>query len=174
MGDGLTFRSVRLSDVPVLQAWDREDHVAEATGDPIFNAFDWSDEIGKEVDWREMVIAETADRRPVGFVQMIDCREEETHYWGDGPENEWGLDIWLGDKADIGQGYGRQIMTYALSRCFDHHHAKTVLVDPLSNNQDAHRFYEALGFEFIGPRQFGPDHCHIYAMTKSVWQKKET
>ena len=64
----LTFRPVTSSDVPLLIQWDAEDHVASAAGDPIFNSFDWEEEIRKNPPWREMYMAETHDGISIGYM----------------------------------------------------------------------------------------------------------
>ncbi|WP_202951049.1 hypothetical protein [Fortiea contorta] len=43
-------------------------------------------ELDRTPDWREQLIAEIAGRA-IGFIQIIDPAREESHYWGDVPEN---------------------------------------------------------------------------------------
>ena len=51
-------------------------------------------------------------------IQIIDPALEESHYWGDVPENLRAIDIWIGEETDLGKGYGTQMMQLALARCF--------------------------------------------------------
>jgi catechol 2,3-dioxygenase-like lactoylglutathione lyase family enzyme len=62
-----------------------------------------------------------------------------------------------------------------LARCFADTAVEAVLVDPLAVNVRAHRFYERLGFRFVGPRTFGADACSVYRLERSEYlQQIET
>ena len=78
----MLLRKANPADLPLLRLWDEAPHVAETAGDPDWNDWDWENQLGRDVPWREMLIAE-ADGRPVGFVQLIDPGREESRYWGD-------------------------------------------------------------------------------------------
>jgi aminoglycoside 6'-N-acetyltransferase len=157
----IELRPMRVDDVEHLERWDEDPDVAASGGGDDW--YDWPLELSRgEFDWREFLIAEE-DGRPVGFVQLIDAREEESHYWGDDvPAGAWAIDIWIGSPADRGRGLGGEMMRLALARCFDDHGAAEVLIDPLVSNEGALRFYERLGFEFVEERDFGDDHCRVY------------
>ena len=51
-------------------------------------------------------------------VEVIDPADEESHYWGEIERNLRAIDIWIGEEADLGRGYGTQMMALALDRCF--------------------------------------------------------
>jgi RimJ/RimL family protein N-acetyltransferase len=51
------------------------------------------------------------------------------------------IDIWIGEESDLGRGYGTEMMRLALDRCFADQAVKAVLLDPLTRNTRAHRFY---------------------------------
>jgi aminoglycoside 6'-N-acetyltransferase len=152
---------MQLDDVEHLERWDEDPDVAASGGESDW--YDWPIELARgELPWREFLVAEE-DGRPVGFVQLIDAREEESHYWGDDvPAGAWAIDIWIGSPADRGRGIGAEMMREALDRCFTAHDASEVVIDPLASNTRAIAFYERLGFEFVGPRDFDDDHCHVY------------
>lgn len=128
----------------------------------------WEIELGRHPDWREQLIAE-ADGRPIGFLQIIDPVREESHYWGEVEENLRAVDIWIGEAADLGRGYGTAMMRLALARCFADPQVVAVLVDPLASNTRAHRFYERLGFRFVERRRFGADECCVYRLERADW-----
>jgi aminoglycoside 6'-N-acetyltransferase len=161
----IELRPMRLDDVEHLERWDEDPDVAASGGDDDW--YDWPLELSRgEFDWREFLIAEE-DGRPVGFVQLIDASEEESHYWGDDvPAGAWAIDIWIGAPEDRGRGLGAEMMRLALARCFDRHCASEVLIDPLASNEGALRFYERLGFEFVEERDFGGDHCRVYRLPR--------
>jgi aminoglycoside 6'-N-acetyltransferase len=123
-------------------------------------------ELGHSPGWREQLIAEVAGR-PVGSVQIIDPALEESHYWGNVPLGLRAIDIWIGEEADLGKGYGTEMMRLALARCFKDPAVFAVHVDPLASNVRAHRFYERLGFLFVERRRFGEDECVVYRLERS-------
>jgi aminoglycoside 6'-N-acetyltransferase len=162
----MILRTATLSDLPLLQAWDGKPHVIAASGAD--DSFDWLNEIPREVDWRELLIGQL-DGRPIGFIQIIDPADEETHYWGEVEADLRAIDIWIGEESDLGQGYGSRMMRLALDRCFAPPAVKAVIIDPLVSNIRAHRFYERLGFRRIDRRMFGDDDCLVYRLERTAF-----
>jgi aminoglycoside 6'-N-acetyltransferase len=159
------------ADAPLLHAWDAKQHVIDASGDPCANAWDWDYEIPRNVAWRELLIAEEAGR-PIGFIQLIDPHEEETRYWGDCAPNLRALDIWIGDEADLGRGFGAEMMRLAIARCFADPTVAAILIDPLASNTRAHRFYQRLGFRLLEQRTFlDVDECAVYRLERADWMR---
>lgn len=156
-------RTATLADVPLLAYWDTKPHVQAATGDD--DVADWSVEVSADPRWQQVLIAET-DGRPVGVVQIIDPRNETTHYWGEVAANLRAIDIWIGEEADLGQGFGTQMMEVALGMCFESPEVTGVLIDPLESNVRAQRFYAGLGFKVVGPRRFGSDQCLVMRLDR--------
>ena len=154
----VVLRNAVLADAPILRRWDEEPHVLAS--DPN-DDWQWETELGREVDWREQLVAEV-DGRPIGFVQIIDPAREDSRYWGDVAPNLRAVDLWIGEAGCLGKGYGTQMMRLALARCFADPAVEAVLVDPLATNVRAHRFYERVGFRFVERRRFGQDDCFVY------------
>lgn len=102
-------------DLALLRYWDTKPHVVAARGND--DSPDWETELLRSPDWDESLIAES-DGRPIGIVQIIDPARDETHYWGDVEAGLRAIDIWIGEEADLGRGYGTRIMRLALERCF--------------------------------------------------------
>ena len=150
------------SDALLLRRWDEAPHVVAS--DPN-DDWGWESELARSPDWREQLIAEV-DGRPVGFLQIIDPAREESRYWGEIGDNLRAIDLWIGDAADLGRGYGTRIMGLALERCFADPAVRAVLIDPLASNTAAHRFYERLGFRFVERRRFGADDCFVYRLER--------
>ena len=140
----MKLRPVTSSDIPLLQYWDSQPHVIEASGDDM--PWDWGQELATDPDWRDLVIAEVAEK-PIGVMQIIVPAEEETHYWGDVAAGLRAIDIWIGEEAYIGRGFGAQMMGLALQMCFGEYGADAVLIDPLVGNTRALRFYERSGYD---------------------------
>jgi aminoglycoside 6'-N-acetyltransferase len=163
----MRLRPATLADVDLLRHWDEQPHVVDS--DPN-DDWEWERELAYAPDWREQLIAEVDDR-PIGVVQIIDPAGEETHYWGECPPNLRAVDIWIGEQADLGRGLGTQMMRLALDRCFADPAVEAVIIDPLTSNTRARRFYERLGFYFVEYRRFGQDDCAVYRLDRSQWQR---
>jgi aminoglycoside 6'-N-acetyltransferase len=164
----VTLRYATPADLAVLRHWDEQPHVIAA--DPN-DDWEWETELRRSPSWRQQLIAELDGRR-IGFIQIIDPEQEETHYWGDISSGFRAIDIWIGESSDLGKGYGTQMMQLALDRCFADPEVTAVLVDPLYGNAGARRFYERLGFRPTKPRRFGDDECVVYRLDRADWERK--
>ena len=72
--------------------------------------------------------------------------------------------------AQAQAGGGRCAATRAaLRRCVTVHRATAVLLDPLSTNSRACRFYERLGFQLLGVRRLGDDDCCVYRLGRDEY-----
>ncbi|MEM7427943.1 MAG: GNAT family N-acetyltransferase [Pseudomonadota bacterium] len=162
----MLMRKATLDDLALLQYWDGKPHVISAGGDGDW--FDWPKELAVDPPWREMLIAES-EGRPIGIVQIIDPAEEDTRYWGDVEPDLRAIDIWIGEESDLGRGYGTQMMTLALARCFAPPEVSAVLIDPLMSNKRAQNFYRRMGFEDAGPRVFDADECLVMRISRQRW-----
>lgn len=161
----ILLRKATLDDYSLLQHWDKQPHVIDSNPNDQWN---WKAELQRDDDWQEMYIAEL-DGRPLGFIQIIDPAREETHYWGEIEENCRAIDIWIGNKKDLGKGYGTKMMNLAIERCFSNPKVHTIWIDPLESNKDAIRFYKRLRFKFVEKRRFGEDECAVYQLKREDW-----
>ena len=166
---GISLRPVTPDDVPLLRHWDEQPHVLESGVED----WDWELESWRDPDWRDWLIAEVADR-PIGFMQIIDPRLEDTHYWGDVPANLRAIDIWIGEPDMLGQGYGSEMMSLAIDYVFSNPATTGILIDPLARNERAHRFYQRLGFVFVERRQFDEDDCFVFELDRAAWPVSKT
>jgi aminoglycoside 6'-N-acetyltransferase len=162
----IELRPMRLDDVGLLVRWDDDPDVAAALGGRSADWYDWPSELARDVPWRELLIAEQ-DGRPIGFVQLIDVVEEESHYWGDADPGTWALDIWIGSPDDRGRGLGTQVMRAAVARVFQHAGSTMVVIDPQVTNRRAIEFYRRLGFEPVGERDFDDDRCLVMRLLRA-------
>ena len=132
--------------------------------------WEWETELLRAPAWREQLIAQL-NGKDIGFIQIIDPAEEDTHYWGETIEkNLRAIDIWIGEADYLGKGYGTQIMQITLARCFENPQVTAVLIDPITANAKAIRFYERVGFEFLEYRRFGEDDCAVMKLPREKWQ----
>ena len=170
----IELRPASKADIPHLERWDQQPHVIRATSDDpnadtAFEDADWSEELAAQDQYNQFFIAEI-DGRPIGAIQMIDPRNEPTHYWGDIEPGLRALDIWIGEREMLGQGYGTQMMTTTINICFSHPDVTAIVIDPLASNHDAHRFYQRLGFQPVGRRIFGKDDCLVHRLERNDWK----
>ncbi|TRX52025.1 acetyltransferase [Fulvivirga sp. M361] len=167
--DIITLRQATIQDLDLLSYWDEQPHVIASDPD---DDWDWDVELRRYPSWREQLVAEL-ERRPIGFIQIIDPALEDTHYWGKVPPNLRAIDIWIGLEQDLGKGYGTQMMCLALDRCFATLEVTSVWIDPLATNIKAIRFYERIGFKFVEPRRFGMQDCMIYRFDREDWEQNK-
>jgi len=165
----IRFRHASINDLQLLQHWDRQQHVIDCDPD---DDWEWKKELNSNPEWREQLIAEL-DGEPIGFVQIIDPYQEETHYWGEVDQNLRAIDIWIGQKDNLNRGYGTEMMRLALNKCFTEKEVNGVLIDPLKSNTIAHRFYKRLGFHFVEERCFESSTCFVFFLSQSNWLKNQ-
>ncbi len=161
----ITLRQASIEDLATLQHWDQQQHNIDA--DPN-DDWEWETELLRRPPWRAQLIAEL-NGTPLGFLQIIDPLEEETHYWGSVPPNRRAIDIWIGEADNLGKGYGTIMMKLALERCFADEKVEAILIDPLVSNKRACRFYEKMGFTFVERRRFGEDDCYVYQLDRAAY-----
>lgn len=162
----LALRPATLADVSLLRHWDKQPQVVAAGVED----WGWKVELARTPAWREQLIAEL-NGRPIGFIQIIDPAQEDSHYWGDVPDHLRAIDIWIGEPTELGKGYGTTMMRLALARCFANPQVTAVLIDPLTSNTRAHRFYQRLGFKFLEHRRLGDGDCSVYCLDRPTWSE---
>lgn len=166
----MRLRRATPEDRELLELWDEAPHVKAAVGEDD-GSLDWAVELARDVPWRELLIAEEAGRA-IGMLQIIDPAEEETHYWGDVEANLRAIDIWIGEAADLGRGFGTRMMQLAIARCFARPEVTAILIDPLESNVRAIRFYGRLGFAPVGPRVFETETCLVMRLGRGGWERR--
>jgi aminoglycoside 6'-N-acetyltransferase len=159
----MKLRPANVHDLETLLFWDTQPHVIDSDPNDDWN---WEVELKRNPEWREQLIAETDEGRPIGFIQIIDPLLEESHYWGDVEPNKRAIDIWIGLAQDLNKGYGTEMMNLAIERCFQHPEVNEIIIDPLKSNTKAHRFYKRLGFEFVEERKLNEDVCFIFSLKR--------
>ena len=161
----IKLREATIKDLETLKHWDQQPHVIQS--DPN-DDWHWEIELLQKHAWRELLIAEIYGT-PIGFIQIIDPAVEETHYWGKIASGYRAIDIWIGESTELSKGYGTIMMKEALGRCFLDPEVHSVLIDPLSSNTRAIRFYERLGFCYLEDRRFGDDDCKVFILKRTEW-----
>jgi aminoglycoside 6'-N-acetyltransferase len=171
----LSFRPMVREDIPQLQAWLQEPHVAE-----------WWDDAAETIEGVEAKYAPRIDSgqpvepwimeiegEAVGFVQWY--RVEAAPEWFPGvdiPPGTVGFDIAIGDPDYVGQGHGRHLILE-----FVHHVLRPaaptsteVWIDPNPRNVRAVRAYRAAGFVDTGIDLPDPDApTEVRRLMKMSW-----
>ena len=166
-------RPARAADIPVLCKWDNEPHVIQATSSSgtVVQDDDWEDELAPRDDGTSHWIGQVGDT-PIGVMQIIDPARERTHYWGECENNLRAIDIWIGEKEFLNKGFGSRMYLWAISECFAPDEVTAIVIDPLSNNEAAHRFYKRFGFQFVEQRLFDDDSdCFVFRLERKHWEQ---
>ncbi len=164
MKASIRFRNATIADLELLRFWDEQPHVIASDPNDYWG---WEEDLSTpQPFWREQLIAEL-EEEPVGFVQIIDPFHEESHYWGKVAKNLRAIDIWIGEKHNLGKGYGTQMMRMAIERCFGNPEITGIIIDPLISNTRAIKFYKKLGFRFKEYRTFENDECMVLELKRS-------
>jgi aminoglycoside 6'-N-acetyltransferase len=170
----IVLRPVVTADIRWFDLWDHDPHVIAASTDKpdatiAFEGAEWADEFAQQDEYSRYYIAEL-DGRPIGAMQIIDPHMEGTHYWEEIGANLRAIDIWIGDPADRGKGYGETMMRLACVLCFADAAVTAIVIDPLYTNTRAHAFYQRLGFEPTHRQIFGgSDDCLVHRLTRATW-----
>lgn len=165
----VSLRPATLADAPILAEWDRQPHVIACSSDDpeaeVAFGSDWAEEIADSAYELTYVMAEV-EGQPVGVMAVCDPHTEPTHYWGEIEPGLRAIDIWIGQSEWLNQGVGTQMMRQMIDRCFAELDVTAIVIDPLNNNTDAHRFYRRLGFRDVGRRMFENDDCLVMRLEK--------
>lgn len=172
----IVLRPMTSADVPLLDRWDQQPHVIYATSDDpdqtkAFGDTYWPDELARVGPDYQYYIAELRGRA-IGALQIIDPHTEPTHYWGAIEPNLRAIDIWIGSADDLSHGYGTDMMRQAFRMCFADPSVTAIVIDPLTSNTRAHRFYQRLGFVAEDRRLFGDDDCLVHRLTRETWKAR--
>lgn len=161
----MILRDATIDDLDTLQWWDEQAHIIEA-GPPTYK---WARELKRKPEWREQLIAEQQDEA-IGFVQILDPSGDPNQYWGNNVSRKMrAIQIWIGESYNLNRGYGSTIMNMVLERCFDDDMVNELVVDPLSTNAKAHRFYTRLGFKYMETKKFGEDLCYVMKLKRASY-----
>ncbi|MEO1066752.1 MAG: GNAT family N-acetyltransferase [Pseudomonadota bacterium] len=168
----ITFNPVVHADLPLLQDW--------------LESEEWRTWWGQPDEERQMIVDMIEGRdsskpflfsvanRPVGYIQYWFVDDWSREPWlSDAP---WlsavpgyiGVDLSIGDKADMSAGLGSAALTQFCRQLRSEGHEK-ILIDPDINNQRAIRAYQKAGFQPISALKDKTDDClimHFQALTE--------
>lgn len=158
----LSFRPLRRDDLPLLQGWLAQPHVARWWGDPPESLAEIEDKYLARVEDQGHVApwVMEVEGEPVGWVQWYRVADEAEWFPHLAiPTGTVGVDLAIGDPDHVGRGLGRRLLLE-----FVHHvvraaapDAPEVWIDPDPRNEAALCCYRAAGFVDTGVDLPDPD-----------------
>ncbi|MDO8396792.1 MAG: GNAT family N-acetyltransferase [Bradyrhizobium sp.] len=134
------FRPMTAADLPLVQRWLRELHVAEWWHDP--EAFEFvSGDLGHP-DMAQFIV--TLDGRPFAYLQCYRMSEWHSGF-GPQPAGTRGIDQFIGEADMMGRGHGSAFVSTFIEELLRNGTPRVVL-DPRPTNPRAIRAYEKAGF----------------------------
>jgi RimJ/RimL family protein N-acetyltransferase len=144
----VSFRPLAAADLPLLYEWLRRPHVSRWWGRP---------ESLSEVEQDFLPLTEAAsttrcyvallDRRPLGFTQSYVVAGAGDGWWEEETDSgARGIDQFLAEADDLGQGLGRRMIECFVDRLFLDPTVTKVQTDPAPDNERAIRCYARAGF----------------------------
>lgn len=149
----IEFKLVENQDLPLIHSWLQQPYVKKWFS---HEALPWQqfltfrDEIKNYFgDGKEYLVQH--HNHPFGYIRYYDA-----HLWPEGtgqvdPEGTYGIDLYIGDEAYLGKGFGRAMLTQFIKEIIKEQHEsgnpiKKIVVDPEVENIAAIKTYLNLGF----------------------------
>ena len=117
------------------------------------------------------MIAEVAGL-PIGFLQIIEPAREENHYLGQRASDLRAIDIWIGNEAYIGRGFGKKMGEVVARLCFADKMVNAILIDPIAPNKKTRSFCKELVCHLVEYLHFSIVECVVYRLERSVWMNR--
>lgn len=134
------FRPMTEADLPLVQRWLREPHVAEWWHDP--EAFEFVSGDLDHPDMAQFIV--TLAGRPFAYLQCYRMGEWHSGF-GPQPAGTRGIDQFIGEADMMGQGHGSAFVKAFIDELLENGVPRIVL-DPRPTNPRAIRAYEKAGF----------------------------
>jgi aminoglycoside 6'-N-acetyltransferase len=136
-----TFTRLAAEDLPLVNAWIRQPHVAKWWLDDGEIADIVADRDGDTVPY----LVRLAGKK-LGYLQ---CTKLEPRVRG--------IDQFIGEPEMVGRGHGSAFIRLFCDRLFDANSADAITTDPDPRNGRAVRAYAKAGFQPVGPRSEPPN-----------------
>lgn len=140
MASPYVFRPMTAADLPLVQRWLMEPHVAEWWHDP--ETFEF---VSGDLDHHDMAqFIVTLDGRPFAYLQCYRMSDWDACF-GPQPEGTRGIDQFIGETDMMGRGHGSAFVKTFIEELLSSGIPRVVL-DPKPTNPRAIRAYEKAGF----------------------------
>jgi len=138
------FRPMTADDMPLVQRWLAEPHVAEWWHDPETLEF-----VSGDLDHHDLAqFIVSLDGRPFAYLQCYQIGDWHVSF-GPQPEGTRGLDQFIGEADMLECGHGSTFIGTFIDQLFARGVPRMV-IDPRPDNPRAIRAYEKAGFEKVG------------------------
>lgn len=151
VGHALTFRSLALSDMPLMHRWFNKPHVKQ-----FYSLRTWTEQeviqkLAPYINGEKPVSGYVGyqDDRPIAYVQTVKISDypwPDQEFSEDMVQSMAGVDLFIGEQALLGHGLGGKIMKAFLDEYIwpKFHYC---VVDPDVRNLSAIKCYEKIGFK---------------------------
>ena len=136
----LAVRPLTEADLPLLAEWRDRPHVRRWWGAPELES-----DAERLADPNIACWLMLRDGEPFGFLQDYAVHAWNPHPFAHLPPGARGLDLYVGDEADIGQSHAREVLRAHCARLFAAG-APALGIDPHPDNLGAQRAFEKIGF----------------------------
>jgi aminoglycoside 6'-N-acetyltransferase len=140
----LDLRPLTADDLPLLARWREQPHVRRWWGDPELES-----DAGRLADPNIATWLMLRQGRPFGFLQDYAVHAWDPHPFSHLPPGARGLDLYVGDPADIGRGHARAVLHRHCANLFAAG-VPALGIDPHPDNLGAQRAFARIGFERTG------------------------
>lgn len=153
-GSLVTIRPMAIEDIPTVEDWLREPHVAR-WWTPETTAARETEKFRARVEGAPRAATKMRmvqlNGRPVGWCQW--------YRWADYPsdaaatgaaDDEIGADYAIGDPHSIGRGVGTAMVAALVGEIRRHHEGKGIVIAPEAHNAASRRVLEKNGFQLVG------------------------
>lgn len=140
MAPPYVFRPMNTADLPLVQRWLREPHVAEWWHDP--ETFEFVSGDLDHPDMAQFIVV--LEGRPFAYLQCYRMSDWDACF-GPQPEGTRGIDQFIGEVDMMGRGHGSAFVRAFIADILGSS-VPRILLDPKPNNSRAIRAYEKAGF----------------------------
>jgi len=141
MAPPYVFRPMTTADLPLVQRWLLEPHVAEWWHDP--ETFEFVSGDLDHPDMAQFIV--TLDGRPFAYLQCYRMSDWDSGF-GPQPAGTRGIDQFIGEADMMGRGHGSAFVSAFIEELLRNGTPRVVL-DPKPTNSRAIRAYEKAGFQ---------------------------
>jgi RimJ/RimL family protein N-acetyltransferase len=146
-----TFNPLMQEDLPMLHGWLHRPHVRRWWREPSTIAELERDYVQPWADASTRAYIAMRDGGPAGFIQSYVVVDAGGGWWTNETDpGARGIDQFLANASDLGQGLGRAMIRTFLDRLFADPRVTTVQTDPATDNARAIRCYRGAGFAIVG------------------------
>ena len=148
MAPPYVFRPMTTADLPLVQRWLLEPHVAEWWHDP--ETFEFVSGDLDHPPWAQFIVA--LDGRPFAYLQCYRMSDWDTGF-GPQPEGTRGIDQFIGEADMMGRGHGSAFVTAFVEELLRMAHRESCSI-PSQRIARAIRAYEKAGFRQGPPGRY--------------------